>query len=60
MAVTKEEFDAYARVQQSGVTNMFDIKTVSELSGLAGPKIIEVMEKYSIYERKYNKNEQKI
>ena len=60
MAVTKEEFDAYTRVQQSGVTNMFDIKTVSELSGLTGPKIIEVMEKYSIYERKYNKNEQKI
>ena len=53
MAVTKEEFDAYVRVQRSGVTNMFNIKTVSELSGLSGPKIIEVMEKYSIYQKKY-------
>jgi len=57
MAVTKEEFDAYTRVQRSGVTNMFDVKTVSKLSGLTGPKIIEVMEKYSIYEKKYNKDE---
>jgi len=57
MAVTREEFEAYTDVQESGVTNMFDIKTVSKLSGLTGPKIIEVMEKYSIYERKYNKDE---
>ena len=60
MAVTKEEFEAYTRVQRSGVTNMFDIRKVKELSGLSGPKIIEVMEKYSIYESKYNKDEYKI
>ena len=57
MSVTREEFEAYTDVQHSGVTNMFDIKTVSKLSGLTGPKIVEVMEKYSIYERKYNKDE---
>ena len=57
MAVTKDEFEAYTYVQHSGVTNMFDIKTVSKLSGLTGPKIMEVMEKYSIYEKKYNTDE---
>ena len=57
MAVTKEEFDAYTRVQHSGVTNMFDVKTVSELSGLGRPKLIEIMEKYEIYHKKYNENE---
>tara|TARA_R100001530_G_C4281383_1_gene145651 strand:- start:702 stop:878 length:177 start_codon:yes stop_codon:yes gene_type:complete len=57
MAVTREEFDAYVRVQESGVTNMFDARTVSKLSGLDRPKIMEIMEKYSIYDRKYNIDE---
>ena len=60
MAVTKEEFDAYVRVQRSGATNMFDVRTVSALSGLGRPKIVEIMEKYDIYTDKYSKNEQKI
>ena len=60
MAVTRDEFEAYTRVQHSGVTNMFDVKTVSELSGLGRPKLIEIMEKYEIYHKKYNENEQKI
>ena len=45
MAVTRDEFEAYVRVQESGVTNMFDANTVSALSGLARPKLIEIMEK---------------
>ena len=57
MAVTKEEFDAYVRVQRSGVTNMFNVNRVSELSGLNRPKIVEIMEKYDIYTDKYSKNE---
>ena len=57
MAVTREEFEAYTDVQHSGVTNMFDVKTVSELSGLGRPKLIEIMEKYDIYHKKYNKDE---
>ena len=60
MAVTRDEFEAYTDVQHSGVTNMFDVRTVSELSGLGRPKIMEIMEKYDIYERKYNTDEQKI
>ena len=57
MAVTREEFEAYTDVQRSGVTNMFDVKTVSELSGLGRPKLIEIMEKYDIYHKKYNEDE---
>ncbi len=60
MAVTRDEFEAYTDVQYSGVTNMFDVKTVSQLSGLDRPKIIEIMEKYDIYSKKYSEDEQKI
>ena len=60
MAVTREEFEAYVDVQRSGTTNMMDIRTVREISGLGRPKIIEIMEKYDIYKRKYKKDEQKI
>ena len=56
MAVTREEFEAYTYVQESGVTNMFDVNTVSELSGLGRPKIMEIMEKYEIYKRIYKEN----
>ena len=59
MAVTRDEFEAYTDVQYSGVTNMFDVKTVSQLSGLDRPKIIEIMEKYDIYSKKYSEDEQK-
>jgi len=57
MEVTKEEFEAYTDVQHSGVTNMFDVKTVEMLSGLSRSKIIEIMNKYDILLNKYNKNE---
>ena len=60
MSGTREEFEAYVDVQRSGITNMMDIKTVREISGLGRPKIIEIMEKYDIYKRKYNENEQKV
>ena len=32
MKPTKEQFKDYVRIQRSGVTNMFDIKTVCALS----------------------------
>ena len=57
MEITKEEFEAYTDVQHSGVTNMFDVKTVEMLSGLGRSKIIEIMNKYDILLNKYNKDE---
>jgi hypothetical protein len=57
MEVTKEEFEAYTDVQHSGVTNMFDVRTVSSLSGLGRSKVIEIMNKYDILLNKYNEDE---
>ena len=47
MIITREQFEAYEEVRASGVTNMFSVLTVQELSGLSRPEIIEIMEHYS-------------
>jgi hypothetical protein len=52
--VTKQDFIAYREVQQSGVTNMFDVETVSKLSNLSREKIIEIMKNYSAYTKKWS------
>ena len=48
-----ELYEAYERVRRSGVTNMFDIKTVSMLSGLTKEEIIFVMQHYRELKEKY-------
>jgi hypothetical protein len=45
--ITKEEFAAYESVRRSGVTNMFMVSVVGELSGLSKEKITEIMKSYS-------------
>jgi hypothetical protein len=54
MKITKQDFLAYQEVQFSGVTNMFDVVTVSKLSGLDRKKIIDIMKNYSVYTKKWN------
>ena len=51
--ITKEDFEAYVRVQRSGVTNMFAVNLVSELSGLARDKILYIMENYRKLSKKF-------
>lgn len=51
MDVTREEFEAYEEVRQSGITNMFDVKTVEAHSGLARETILAIMEHYSLYKK---------
>ena len=46
MDITEQEFKAYVRVQESGVTNMLDVKLVSELSGLSEETIMEIIKNY--------------
>ncbi len=46
MEITKEQFDAYEAVRQSGVTNMFDTRVVSELSDLDKETIRVIMTNY--------------
>ena len=52
--ITKEQFTAYVRVQKSGVTNMFDIRNVTALTGLDKNQCIAIMEQYGELDKKYS------
>jgi len=52
--ISREQFEAYVDVQESGVTNMFDVKTVGQLSGLEKEEIMTIMKGYSELKEKYN------
>tara|TARA_Y100001973_G_C4908488_1_gene190668 strand:- start:121 stop:324 length:204 start_codon:yes stop_codon:yes gene_type:complete len=52
--ITKEQFEAYVDVQMSGVTNMWNVKLVSELSGLEEEKIMTIMKSYGELKDKYD------
>ena len=52
--ITKEQFEAYVDVQESGVTNMFDVKTVGQLSGLEKEQILTIMTSYGELKNKYD------
>ena len=52
--ITQEQFEAYVDVQKSGVTNMFDVKTVGELSGLEKEEIMTIMKSYGELKEKYD------
>jgi len=49
----KEKFEAYVKVQNSGVTNMFDVTTVCRLSGLERKDAMDIMERYEELMEKY-------
>jgi len=51
--VTKEQFLAYEAVRHSGVADMFDVETVSQLSGLDQETILAIMEHYAELVEKY-------
>ena len=51
--ITKKQFEAYVRVQNSGVTNMFDIRNVKALTGLSKEQVIAIMEQYNELTKKY-------
>ena len=48
--ITEEKFLAYKDCQRSGVTNMFDVKTVSSITGLNREEILDIMRNYSKYD----------
>ena len=51
--ITQEQFEAYVDVQMSGVTNMFDVRTVQSLSGLEKEQIMTIMTNYGELKDKY-------
>ena len=52
--ITQEQFEAYEGVRESGVTNMFDVKTVGQLSGLEKEQIMKIMTDYGALKEKYD------
>ena len=52
--ITKENFEAYVDVQESGITNMFDVKMVQSLSGLEKEQIMTIMQHYGELKDKYD------
>ena len=51
--VTQDEFDSYVEVQESGITNMFNVSVVSDYSGLSRQDIMTIMSNYSVLQEKY-------
>lgn len=51
--ITKEQFEAYEKVRVSGVTNMFMVSTVCDLSGLDKETIVQIMSEYVTLHEKY-------
>ena len=58
--MTKEKFEAFLRVRDSGITNMFDTKQVIKLADelseviLTREECIECMQKFSNYLKEYH------
>ena len=50
MKITQEDFDAYVAVQNSGVTNMFAVNVVCNLTGLSKDQVLDIMQNYGKYE----------
>ena len=58
MNITKEQFFAYVNVQMSGITNMWNVDLVSELSGLTREQCMEIIKTYEQLNDKYRENEE--
>jgi len=53
MEITRKEFESYNEVRESGVTNMFMVSTVSDLSGLDKEQIFFIMKNYTELKEKF-------
>ena len=47
--ITKEKVQKYENVRQSGITNMFDIHNVMNLSRLSREDCLDIMKNYEKY-----------
>ena len=47
------DFNRYVAVQKSGITNMFDVNMVCNLSGLTREQVIDIMKNYTKYSERY-------
>lgn len=51
--ITKEKFQRYVEVQESGVTNMFAVTTVMALSDLTKEECLDIMKNYAKYKEMF-------
>jgi hypothetical protein len=51
--MTKEKFNKYVGVQMSGVTNMFNLPVVMQLSGLDKKECLDIMQNYGKYQEQF-------
>ncbi len=51
--ITKEDFEAYARIQRSGAIDMSNITLVSKLSGLSKDKVRNIRDRYREVSRRF-------
>lgn len=51
--ITEEQFRAYEAVRASGVTNMFDVPMVCDLSGLSRGEALAIMKTYGALTEQY-------
>jgi len=51
--ITKEDFEAYARIQKSGAIDMSNITLVSKLSGLNKDKVRNIANRYREVSRRF-------
>ena len=54
ITISKKQFESYVRVQKSGVTNMFDVRNVTALTGLDKKQIMEIISNYSEIKKFYS------
>ena len=54
--ISREDFAAYVAVQKSGVTNMFAVDQVCELSGLSRDQVLAIMEGYAGFEAEFSES----
>lgn len=51
--ITREEFLAYEEVRRSGLASIWDVATVSQLSGFDPTTVVTIMEHYDELVEKY-------
>jgi len=51
--ITKEDFEAYARIQRSGAIDMSNLTLVSKLSGLSKDKVRNIANRYREVSRRF-------
>lgn len=56
MKPTKEQFEEYVDIRNSGITNMFNVRMVCEMSvtGLTKPICMYIMQHFSELAEEYN------